>query len=68
MWRKEGKVIKITCDLCKVDDIKNANRLTLKDFTTGGVIVWDICPNCIPKMQDTLGIGRKFTEKDLQRH
>lgn len=57
---KEGKVVHFTCDLCKVEEVKqNQSLLYRKMHDPETALMWDICDGCLEKMKEQLGAGRR---------
>jgi hypothetical protein len=58
-----NKMLYYRCDLCK-QEIEHLNNLQL--ILRGSRLTkWDICPNCITKLQEILGKGitREYGQK-----
>lgn len=65
MIRKEGKVLKFICDLCKTEEVKDRGmlRYTARDRET---VLWDICSSCLPKIKEQLGPGREYDAPQIR--
>ncbi len=44
------------CDLCHEE--KQTKFLRIQDYPL--VVVWDICKDCFPRLQEILGAGREI--------
>lgn len=59
----KGKMIKMICDCCKVNEVHPGEGKMTKDACSNKVIsIWDLCRQCIDKIigEYNLGEGRSL--------
>jgi hypothetical protein len=66
MVEKRGKMIVYKCDICKRED-RGLDNLILNRNDHSAFRRWEICYDCIPKLEELIGKGREGVKTSTHR-